>query len=115
MSWSPYKEVCDCGHDIATHFREESGERSTCLGMRCECRQYRDHLAPKQSKELETLRIPQSKTLAVGMRVRVIYSYSPHYLKEGWVTRIQPKHGWVMVTFDSDNEYCYFVTELQIL
>lgn len=36
------KETCDCGHDRATHFEKES----TCLGVHCDCKRYREPGSP---------------------------------------------------------------------
>ena len=37
--WSPYVQLCACGHDKATHFFDADGP-GDCLGMQCDCRGY---------------------------------------------------------------------------
>lgn len=76
MTWSPYKTVCICGHDIDTHYRDPAtGHREACLGSRCECKQYVDHLAPPQSPEalLPTPVVPAAppRDPDLGDRVRI--------------------------------------------
>lgn len=45
---SGYLEICKCGHDISTHFRDPNTHRiHGCLGMRCDCPVYKDHLKPE--------------------------------------------------------------------
>lgn len=39
---SGYRQLCHCGHHKDSHYRSES----TCLGMLCECKRYRDVDAP---------------------------------------------------------------------
>ncbi len=49
MPFSPLQQLCDCGHDIDTHFAETivlpggapSTKHGACLGMRCDCTCYR--------------------------------------------------------------------------
>jgi hypothetical protein len=42
------KTICVCGHDQATHFKNAHA----CLGMRCDCKEYDDHLNPKAKRRV---------------------------------------------------------------
>lgn len=39
-------EICVCGHNKATHFKE----KHTCLGMLCECKEYVDRNTPPKER-----------------------------------------------------------------
>ncbi len=44
--FTPYVEICHCGHNKATHFEE----KHTCLGMLCDCKRYTDRDDPLPSE-----------------------------------------------------------------
>ena len=35
-SFSPFKQLCQCGHDVTSHF----DKKHNCLGMYCDCKMY---------------------------------------------------------------------------
>ena len=41
MTFDNVKQVCDCGHDKATHHFDERGP-GDCLGMHCDCLGYHE-------------------------------------------------------------------------
>lgn len=52
-----YREVCKCGHDKATHFRDlNTGARASCLASMCDCKRYRDPGTP------DTVPPPKART-----------------------------------------------------
>ena len=102
MAFSPYKQICDCGHDIATHYEDPAtGVREACLGLgECKCRGYHDHL--KGPRAPITLRVAAPKVLENGARVRVTDAFSPHYCLEGevfdvWEDATGKKHVYVEI------------------
>ncbi len=52
-SFSPYKRICRCGHDICTHF----DRKAACLGSRCDCDRYHDQFDedPPPTPRIQTL------------------------------------------------------------
>ena len=59
------KELCSCGHEKVTHYRDPvTGERWACTGTFCDCRLYRN------DKERDTPLLPPSnydeRSTAVG-------------------------------------------------
>lgn len=53
--FTPYVEVCHCGHNKATHFEE----KHTCLGMLCDCKKYIDRDDPLPSEIKAAPRVPE--------------------------------------------------------
>jgi hypothetical protein len=52
VSSSIYREVCHCGCDKLSHYRDpSSGKRFSCLNARCECKRYVDQRDPPPPPE----------------------------------------------------------------
>ena len=56
------KEICECDHDIATHFKDPAtGHRLTCTA-RCDCRVYREKGGKKTDPCLPAVNYPSRHT-----------------------------------------------------
>jgi len=65
------KQICDCGHDIDTHFRDlNTGKREACLGYRCDCARYHEGKKDK-TPSLPSNNFDESKTAAGGGRPHI--------------------------------------------